>query len=119
MLHTMVFITWTRIYFRGETMEKIIRFYHQIWYDWRWNCDEKWLYASEKSRDFVDYGTTVFLVIIAGFLVHWVPTVYKKRIESTFIRIPIAAQLALAVITVALCYQAYSAEGAAFIYFQF
>lgn len=119
MLHTMVFITWTRIYFRGETMEKINRFYHQIWYDWRWDFGKTWLYSSEKSRDFVDYGYTVFLVIIAGFLVHWVPTIYKKRIESTFIRIPIAAQLALAVITVVLCYQAYSAEGAAFIYFQF
>ncbi len=119
MLHTMTFISFTRIYFRGETMDKINALYHQIFYDFRWEFGEKWLYASTKSTHFVEYQWSIFAVIIAGFLIHWIPTVFKKRIEKTFIKIPIPVQLIITVVTVVLCYQAYSADAPAFIYFQF
>lgn len=119
MVHTMIFITFTRIYFRGETMEKINQFYRQIWFDFRFDFDETWLFASSKTTNFVEYQWSVFAIMALGFLVHWIPTAVKRRIENAFVSIPIPAQLAVAVTTVILCYQGYSADAPAFIYFQF
>jgi D-alanyl-lipoteichoic acid acyltransferase DltB (MBOAT superfamily) len=119
MVHTMTFISFTRIYFRGETMDKINALYHQLLHDFRFDFSDTWLYASSKTTGFVEYKWAVFMVIAAGFLVHWVPTVLKKRLERQFVRIPIPVQLTVAVVTVVLCYQAYSADAPAFIYFQF
>ena len=118
MLHTLVFITFTRVYFRGESMLKIDKFYHQLLYDFRWDFSDKWLYASSVDRG-LDYSWVIFAVIIVGYLVHWVPTKHKSIIQSTFIKMPPPAQAIIAFLVCVLCYQAYSAESAAFIYFQF
>ena len=119
MIHTTAFITFTRIYFRGETMDKIDQFYNQLWYDFKLSFGETWIYASDKTENFIEYPTAVFWVMAAGFLVHWVPSSIKNRIETAFITSPIPVQLATSVVAVVLCYQAYSAEAPAFIYFQF
>lgn len=119
MVHTLFFITFTRVYFRGETMGKINIFYHQLMTDFRWDFSEKWLFAVDKTKDFVEYSSWVFIVMIIGYLVHWLPNVYKKKIENGFINTPVGIQLVLTVLIVVICYQTYSADAPAFIYFQF
>ncbi len=119
MVHTLIFITFTRIYFRGETMEKINVFYHQLMTDFRWDFSEKWLFAADKTKDFVAYSGWVFIVMIIGYLVHWLPSFYKKKIENQFINSPIGLQLVSSVLIIVVCYQTYSADAPAFIYFQF
>ena len=119
MVHTLFFITFTRIYFRGETMEKINLFYHQLMTDFRWDFSEKWLFAADKTKDFVSYSGWVFIVMIIGYLAHWLPSFYKNKIQTKFITSPVGVQLILSVLIVILCYQTYSADAPAFIYFQF
>ena len=128
MIHTLFFITFTRIYFRGETMEKIDTLYNQIWYDFGqlfkstatgWSFNEQWLFASDKTKDFLDYSWVVFAVMLLGYIVHWVPNTYKSRIQKGFVKSNIGLQMVIVVLVAVLCYQAYSADAPAFIYFQF
>lgn len=133
MIHTLCFITFTRIYFRGETMDKISQFYHQVLHDFgdfangifiRSQEGDRiinpdWLYASEKTKDFLDYSPTILLVIVLGYLIHMVPSFIKKRIESGFSNSNVVIQALISVVVIIICYQAYSSDSAAFIYYQF
>ncbi len=119
-LHTLFFITFTRVYFRGESMEKIEQFYHQVLTNFKFYFGEAWIYAQGiEAKNTLDYGQNVFYVIALGYLVHWMPTAIKKRIESGFVGSHIAVQMVAAVVIAVVCYQAYSSDSAAFIYYQF
>jgi len=131
--HTLFFITFTRIYFRGESMEKISAFYHQLLNDFgdlsaklfitsaegNMVINPDWLFSSSKVTGFLDYNVNVFIIIILGYLIHWVPSFMKKKIENGFSNSPMPIQLITGIIIVVLCYQAYSSDAAAFIYYQF
>ena len=129
-IHTLFFITFTRVYFRGESMEQIDMFYHQLMSDFgsldifsyvgdELQFSSKWVYASDKETGFVHYSWTVFAVMGLGYLVHWLPSIYKKYVENAFVRSHIAFQFFAVVLIAVICYQAYSTDAPVFIYFQF
>lgn len=120
MIHTLFFITFTRVYFRGESMDKIDTFYNQILHNFKFYFGDAWLYADGvNAKNTLEFSSTVFAVIILGYLIHWVPTFIKKKIENTFISSNIVIQGVIAFLVVVMCYQAYSSESAAFIYYAF
>jgi len=61
----------------------------------------------------------VFLVMLFGFIIHWLSENWKEKITNWFIGTPIWAKVVIATITVIIVYQSISSEMQAFIYFQF
>ncbi|WP_194768677.1 MBOAT family O-acyltransferase [Tamlana sp. I1] len=108
-LVTLIFITFTRIYFRGESMEHIAKWYTQVAHhmDWHYAWD---ILVSYKA---------VFLVMLLGYITHWLPTSTKTRIESLYANSPIYAKVVVSVVVGIICYQAFSTDFQPFIYFQF
>ncbi len=108
-LLTFTFITFTRIYFRGESMEQINAWFNQVATNMGW--DTAW-------NVIVKYKT-VFIVMFLGYLTHWLPIRTKVAIEHYFAESHIITKVVLSVLTGIICYQAYSASFQPFIYFQF
>jgi alginate O-acetyltransferase complex protein AlgI len=108
-LVTFIFITFTRIYFRGESMDHISRWYHQV----ATNMDLQNAWA------IVIHYKLVFIVMALGYLAHWLPENTKDRIEKFYFKSPVYLKVVYAVIVSIVCYQSYSSDFQAFIYFQF
>lgn len=108
-LFTFIFITFTRIYFRGESMQHIQRFYHQITHNM--DLTHAW--------DILVHYQAVFWVMLLGYIAHWLPYSTKATIEQWYGKSPIPVKVLLAVGVSVLCYQAFSTDFQPFIYFQF
>ncbi|MDO4229425.1 MAG: MBOAT family O-acyltransferase [Capnocytophaga sp.] len=106
---TFIFITFTRIFFRGKDMESIWQWFHQVGNNMSW--DTAW-------QVLVHYRA-VFIIILIGYITHWLPQRWKDEIEHIFSESHILAKGAIVVVIVIICYQAYSADFQPFIYFQF
>ena len=108
-LLTFTFITFTRIYFRGESMEHISDWYRQISLNMDWGNALAVLYEYR----------IVFIVMLIGYVSHWLPVRVKAYIEGVYAKSHIAVKTLIAIATGIVCYQAYSASFQPFIYFQF
>ncbi|WP_459211209.1 MBOAT family O-acyltransferase [Aquimarina rhabdastrellae] len=106
---TFAFITFTRIYFRGNSMDHIARFYEQVMnnMDWQNATLVLWEYR------------LVFGVMLVGYITHWLPYATKDYFEAVFIKSPMMVKGTVAVAVAILCYQTYAADFQPFIYFQF
>ena len=106
---TFVFITFTRIYFRGNSMDHIDRFYQQVAtnMDWQNALTVLWEYRA------------VFIVMLIGYITHWLPYRTKDWIEALFIKSNFFVKAAVVIMVVIICYQTYAADFQPFIYFQF
>lgn len=106
---TFTFITFTRLYFRGESMEHISAWYRQVAGNMDWNSALQVLYQYR----------IVFVIMLFGYITHWLPVRTKEKIENFWAKSPLVLKGVIAVITGIVCYQAYSASFQPFIYFQF
>jgi D-alanyl-lipoteichoic acid acyltransferase DltB (MBOAT superfamily) len=61
----------------------------------------------------------VFIVILVGMIIHWLPTTMKEKYRSTFSNLPIPAIAVACLVTIFFVYQVLSADLQPFIYFQF
>jgi len=106
---TFTFITFTRVFFRSESMTVVRGMLHQIGTD---------LKLSVVPEVVVAYKW-VFLVMLFGFIIHWLSSKWKERIEKWFVESPLWLQAIIAAVTVIIVYQSISADMQPFIYFQF
>ncbi len=106
---TFLFITFTRVYFRGNSLEHISKQYHQIWYN---------LNLENAIQLLIEYHK-VFIVMLLGYIAHWLPYSFKNNIEKYFIKSHYTLKAIIAVVVSILCYQTYAADFQPFIYFQF
>lgn len=106
---TFTFITFTRVFFRGESIEIVKAMLNQISSAFTFSVvpDVLWAYK------------WVFAVMLFGFVIHWLSENLKEKIANWFIGTPIWAKVVIAAITVIIVYQSISSEMQAFIYFQF
>ncbi|WP_299898727.1 MBOAT family O-acyltransferase [uncultured Aquimarina sp.] len=106
---TFAFITFTRIYFRGNSMDHIDRFYQAVMtnMDWGNALTVLWEYR------------LVFIVMLIGYITHWLPYKTKDWILEQFIKSNIVIKGLIATIVAIICYQTYAADFQPFIYFQF
>jgi alginate O-acetyltransferase complex protein AlgI len=110
---TFAFITFTRIFFRSETMEIASAMMHQI-------GNELFRIESLTIIPAVIIGYyKVFLMMLFGFVTHWLPDSFKDRWRDKFIAAPTWAKVALSSLAVFIIYQSVSAGMQPFIYFQF
>ncbi|WP_228851225.1 MBOAT family O-acyltransferase [Aegicerativicinus sediminis] len=108
-LVTFVFITFTRIYFRGESMDHISRWYYQVANNFDW---------SSAIAILINYQA-VFWVMLVGYITHWLPQSTKNRIEGFYANSSLPLKAIYAIFIGILCYQAFSTDFQPFIYFQF
>jgi len=106
---TFTFITFTRVFFRAESMEIVKAMLHQIGSAFTFSVIPEVLVAYK----------WVFMVMLFGFVIHWLSENLKEKIANWFIGTPIWAKVVIATITVIIVYQSISSEMQAFIYFQF
>ncbi|MCO5265049.1 MAG: MBOAT family protein [Lentimicrobium sp.] len=108
-LLTFTFITFTRIYFRGESMEHISMWFQQVWNHMDWGS----------ALSVLTHYRMVFVVMLIGFITHLLPVRTKDFIERTYGNSHFAVKAGSFIVAGILCYQAYSASFQPFIYFQF
>ncbi|MBK9534687.1 MAG: MBOAT family protein [Flavobacteriales bacterium] len=106
---TFSFITFTRIWFRGDSLETANKILFQIWND----------LGLAHIGDVLWGFRTVFLVMSLGLTVHWLPAAWKERYRMEFARLPLLAMALICVGTIFMLYQTVTAEMVPFIYFQF
>lgn len=108
-LVTLIFITFTRIYFRGESMDHISRWYKQVAFHMDWHY----------AWDILVHYQLVFWVMLLGYVTHWLPQTTKAKIEAIYANSPGFAKVIIAACVGIICYQAFSTDFQPFIYFQF
>ncbi len=106
---TFNFITFTRIWFRGESMEGTYELMHQIANDFQWGL----------IPDILVGYKNVFLMMLFGFILHWWPSRLKEKYQQWFIGTPMWAKAVISCVVVFIIYQSISADMQPFIYFQF
>ena len=106
---TFNFITFTRIWFRAENMESTWQIIGQI----------KNSFSPELIPQILSSYSNVFIVMLVGFVIHWLPVKVKDWYRETFISFPLPVKIVLSSVVIFGVYQAMSSELQAFIYFQF
>lgn len=106
---TFLFITFTRIFFRAENLEKANLVMKQIWNNFNITIIPDILIAYWK----------VWALLILGFITHWLSGKLKNSIRDKFINFPIWAQGIIVILVVFGVYQAVCSDMQSFIYFQF
>ncbi|WP_281989508.1 MBOAT family O-acyltransferase [Aquimarina aggregata] len=106
---TFIFITFTRVYFRGNSMDHIDRFYQQVMtnMDWQNALLVLWEYR------------TVFIIMLIGYITHWLPYKTKDWVLDQFIKSNMVIKAVVVIVVAMICYQTYAADFQPFIYFQF
>ncbi len=120
---TFNFITFTRIWFKldeARTSEGIStteaeklpgKMLGQIWnnFNFTWDAFVKVL----------DNYQAVFWIMLAGFIVHWLPNKLKRFVEREYTLLPVYVQVLAVAIIIFFVYQAIGAEQPPFVYLQF
>jgi D-alanyl-lipoteichoic acid acyltransferase DltB (MBOAT superfamily) len=117
---TFTFITFTRLFFRSgsnldpaeanetawNTAKNMV---NQIGSHWDLNKipDMAWQYRN------------VFIMIILGMIIHWLPENFKRRYRIWFANMPLALMVVVCFLVVFVIYQFITADLQSFIYFQF
>ncbi|MCL2100465.1 MAG: hypothetical protein FWH22_01985 [Fibromonadales bacterium] len=119
-LQTFVFISFTRLFFRsGSNLDPAEA--NQT----AWDTANNMVNRIGSSWDFSQIGSivyeyrNVFLLIVLGLAIHWLPEKFKRRYRLIFAKMPLLAMIAFIVISVFIIYQFVTADLQAFIYFQF
>ncbi len=106
---TFCFITFTRVFFRSESMEVVDGMMHQIMNNLTFGIIPQVLVAYK----------WVFIVMLFGFVIHWISEKWKERITDWFIAAPLWIKAVISAVVVILVYQSISSDMQPFIYFQF
>ncbi|MGE5421439.1 MAG: MBOAT family O-acyltransferase [Chloroflexota bacterium] len=106
---TFQFVSFCWIFFRAPDMESVSIMLSQITGNFR---------PGTWSVVILSYSS-VFLLIAAGYLVHFLPENIKESYRGLFIRVPVAVQLAVVMIIAVLLFQMRATDTMPFIYFRF
>lgn len=108
---TFNFITFTRIWFKLDGDGEPAIMLSQIWnhFDFSWD-----LFVTV-----LETYQSVFWIMLAGFIVHWLPDNVKFTYTHWFTKMPVPLQAISVAIIVLLIYQAVGTESPPFVYLQF
>tara|TARA_B100000524_G_scaffold136749_1_gene68396 strand:- start:10152 stop:11813 length:1662 start_codon:yes stop_codon:yes gene_type:complete len=108
---TFNFITFTRIWFRLEKDGAPAEMLSQIWNNFELN--------QQSISILLDGFDTALLIMLIGYVLHWLPGKTKLFGEKVFTRLPIYIQSVVVAIILIFVYQAFSDTFKPFVYFQF
>lgn len=108
-LFTFHFVCFTWIFFRADTMETATSILKQITTG----------FHPEIIIDFIKSYSNVLMVMLLGFILHFLPTASEQRAQAWVIKAPFAIKVAVMLAVVIVVIQIKSSEIQPFIYFQF
>ncbi|MBN2484590.1 MAG: MBOAT family protein [Bacteroidales bacterium] len=108
-LLTFTFITFTRIWFRGETFQGTMELLSQIFKHFGGNAVPQMIISYWKP----------LAMLVFGLVIHWLPDSVKCNYRDWFIARPMYQKIVISSFVVFIIYQSVSSELAPFIYFQF
>jgi D-alanyl-lipoteichoic acid acyltransferase DltB (MBOAT superfamily) len=108
---TFNFITFTRIWFRLEKDGAPDQMLGQIWNNFELN--------QQSISILLDGFDIALLIMLIGYILHWLPGKTKLFGEKVFTRLPIHMQSIIVAIILIFVYQAFSDTFKPFVYFQF
>ncbi len=106
---TLSFISFTRIFFRSDSMQTVSLLFDRIAYH----------FGGLLTLNVIKGYALVFSVMIVGFLIHWVPERLKEKYRSSFANLPLPIMSLVVIVFVFCIYQLVSGDMQPFIYFQF
>ncbi len=106
---TFTFITFTRIWFRGESVQGTSELLSQITGNFGWGAISEMIISYWKP----------LAMLVFGLVMHWLPDTFKCAYRDWFIERPMYQKIALASGLIFIIYQSMSSELTPFIYFQF
>ena len=106
---TLAFISFTRIFFRSDSMETVNLIFDRIVNH----------FGVALTFNIIQGYALVFSVILVGYLIHWIPESFKEKYRLKFAELPLPIMSLVAVVFVFCIYQMVSGEMQPFIYFQF
>jgi D-alanyl-lipoteichoic acid acyltransferase DltB (MBOAT superfamily) len=109
MLLTLLFISFTRIFFRSPTLENAMKMIDKLFSQWK--ADYLWSISWH-------YKETLILLVFMYFI-HWMPELWREKLYQSIYKIPVYLLVPLTCLILIVLYQLMSAESKPFIYFQF
>ena len=106
---TFNFVSFCWIFFRAESIENIRIMLNQIGNNFN---------PGSLAGVLAGYSS-VFLLIAAGYLIHFLPEKIKESYRGLFIRSPLAVQMAIILLVAVFLYQMRTTDVMPFIYFRF
>ena len=117
---TFTFITFTRLFFRsGSNLDPAEA------NETAWNTAKNMVnqmgshWRIEQIPDIVWHYRNVFILILLGMIIHWLPENFKRRYRLWFAKMPLPLMVVVCALIVFVIYQFITADLQAFIYFQF
>ena len=117
---TFTFITFTRLFFRsGSNLDPAEA------NETAWNTAKNMVnqmgrhWRLDQIPDIIYYYRNVFILIVIGMVIHWLPDNFKRRYRIWFAKMPIPLMIVVCALIVFVIYQFITADLQAFIYFQF
>jgi D-alanyl-lipoteichoic acid acyltransferase DltB (MBOAT superfamily) len=117
---TFVFISFTRLFFRsGSNLDPVEA--NQA----AWNTAKSMVAQIGGQWDFSQIGEMifayrpVFILIVIGMIIHWLPENFKRRYRLLFAGLPLGLMAIIIAFSVFVIYQFVTADLQKFIYFQF
>ncbi len=105
---TFHFITFTRIWFRSSDFNIASQMLDRIRH-----------ISFNVGVDVLIGYKWVFLTMLTGYIIHWLPTRWKKGYKNAFIHLPFLGQVVVTFIVTFFLYQIHSSDMLPFIYFAF
>ncbi len=106
---TLVFISFTRIWFRSDSLETVNIIFDRISYH----------FGGELFLKIISGYWFVLLVILLGYIIHWIPESIKIKYRDWFSNLSYPKMVLATILIVFIIYQLVSSEMQPFIYFQF
>ena len=117
---TFTFITFTRLFFRsGSNLDPAEA------NETAWNTAKNMVnqmgsrWRLEQIPDIVSHYSNVFILIVIGLIIHWLPENFKRRYRLWFAKMPLPLMVLVCILIVFVIYQFITADLQSFIYFQF
>lgn len=106
---TFCFIVFVRLYFRSTDMGSVDLWYEQVFHN----------FGIKDALSVIFYFRWAFLVILIGYITHWLPDSFKVFIEEKYAESHFVLKAIVAILVVFICIQVSSTDYQPFIYFQF
>ncbi len=106
---TFNFVAFCWIFFRANTFEQAGQVIRQIAFNFR----------PELIAEVLLSYKNVFMVMLFGYVAHWLPANWKEQLSTAFIKTPDFAKATIIVAIILLLFQVKTSELQPFIYFQF
>lgn len=106
---TFGFITFTRVFFRAPDYETATTMLHRI----------RTVFSPELIPQIISGYYKVWLMMLFGFITHWLSYKFKDTWRDKFINLPHWSQALISALIIFIIYQSICSDMVAFIYFQF